>query len=139
MCGHGCSSQKSSKKMFFLQFIRKLLVRIRYSYSEWVKLANNSLLQDVSFPRNDPCPYDTHDQCSVWFTGKDCEGLSCFRDFHSKQNTRLTFNSLNFALLKKSDLSMADVLFYDEGAWDIYDFRGIITRTYTPFLITNFL
>lgn len=24
---------------------------------------------------------------------------------------------------------MADVIFYDEGAWDIYDFRGIITRS----------
>ena len=111
---------------------------MRYSYSEWVKLANNSLLLDVSFPRNEPCPYDTHERCRVWFTGEDCEGLSCFRDFHSERNTRLTFNSLNFALLKKTDLSTVDVIFYDEGAWDIYDYKGIITRTTFTLRITDF-
>ena len=42
--------------------------RLRYSYADWIKLANNSILSDPYYPRNTNCPYiDNHNECSVWF------------------------------------------------------------------------
>ena len=107
--------------------------RLRYSYADWIKIANNSILSDPFYPRNSKCPYINITECAVWFKGKDCEYDNCVRDWHSPnlETGRWTFNSAGTSKVYKNMITPSNkphLVFVEEGAWNVYGLYNVYMR-----------
>lgn len=93
--------------------------RIRYIFSEFVKIGNDSVLEDLTFPRNSECPYETNLQCSHWFRGKGSHwefinGVSLTFEWQSDSVSELSYHVLS---------PNTDVLIFSVGAWDMFNHK----------------
>ena len=99
--------------------------RLRYSFAEWIRMINGSV-EDLYFPHNSPCPTNwNYSECVLWFRGRGCGNPPCLRDWHpmSAGSGRWTFiATLTVGLTDLVTSSQhPDLVFINEGAWDIRD------------------
>mgnify|MGYP006092265623 CR=1 FL=1 len=98
--------------------------RTRYIYPEFLKIANDSILEDPQYPRNSLCPWKKNKECSEWFRGSNCFPEKCLRQFNSKTNVSLTWSFKRLAhetgcCFDELDKS-ADIMFFSTTAWNFY-------------------